>query len=141
RVMEHAATLDPYYFVNPTFYDRLEQARRQTSNRIGLLAQLLTMGQDILTLVSLGAALFVYSPLLLLNLAVTVLPSFLGEMRFAALEYALVSRWTPARRQLDYLPSVAPTAQTIKEVQLFGLAPWLVGRYRRLSEHLYKEHK
>jgi ATP-binding cassette, subfamily B, bacterial len=141
RVMEHAATLDLYHFEDPTFYDRLEQARRQTSNRIGLLAQLLTMGQDMLTLVSLGAALFVYSPWLLLILAVTVLPSFLGEMHFAALEYALVSRWTPARRQLDYLRYVGASDETIKEVQLFGLAPWLVGRYRRLSEHLCKEHK
>ena len=137
RVMEHAATLDLYHFEDPTFYDRLEQARRQTSNRIGLLAQLLTMGQDVLTLMSLGAALVVYSPWLLLILAVAVLPSFLGEMHFAALEYALVSRWTPARRQLDYLRYVGASDETIKEVQLFGLAPWLVGRYRRLSERLY----
>ena len=141
RLMPHAATLDLYHFEDPTFYDRLEQARRQTSNRIGLLAQLLTMGQDVLTLMSLGAALFVYNPWLLLILAVAVLPSFLGEMHFAALEYALVSRWTPARRQLDYLRYVGASDETIKEVQLFGLAPWLVGRYRRLSERLYEEHK
>ena len=57
RVMQHAATLDLYHFEDPTFYDRLERARRQTSNRIGLLAQLLTMGQDVLTLMSLGTAL------------------------------------------------------------------------------------
>ena len=62
RVMEHAATLDLYHFEDPTFYDRLERARRQTSNQIGLLAQLLTMGQDVLTLMSLATALFVYSP-------------------------------------------------------------------------------
>ena len=68
RLMEHAATLDLYHFEDPTFYDRLERARRQTTNRIGLLAQLLTMGQDVLTLLSLGAALFVYSPWLLLVL-------------------------------------------------------------------------
>jgi ATP-binding cassette subfamily B protein len=141
RVMAHAASLDLHHFEDPTFYDRLEQARRQTSNRIGLLAQLLTMGQDMLTLVSLGAALFVYSPWLLLILAIAVLPSFLGEMYFAALEYALVSRWTPARRQLDYLRYVGASDETIKEVQLFGLAPWLVGRYRRLAGHLYAEHK
>ena len=141
RVMQHAATLDLYHFEDPTFYDRLEQARRQTSNRIGLLAQLLTMGQDVLTLVSLGTALFVYNPWLLLILAVAVLPSFLGEMHFAALEYALVSRWTPARRQLDYLRYVGASDETIKEVQLFGLVPWLIGRYRRLSERLYDEHK
>ena len=141
RVMAHAASLDLQHFEDPTFYDRLEQARRQTSNRIGLLAQLLTTGQDVLTLVSLGAALFVYSPWLLLILALAVLPSFLGELHFAALEYALVSRWTPARRQLDYLRYVGASDETIKEIQLFGLAPWLVGRYRRLAGRLYAEHK
>jgi ATP-binding cassette subfamily B protein len=90
RVMAHAAILDLSYFEDATFYDRLERARRQTSNRIALLGQLLTMGQDVLTLMSLGAALFVYNPWLLVILAVAVLPSFIGEMHFAALEYALV---------------------------------------------------
>jgi ATP-binding cassette subfamily B protein len=141
RLMEHAATLDLYHFEDPTFYDRLERARRQTTNRIGLLAQLLTMGQDVLTLLSLGAALFVYSPGLLLVLAVAVLPSFLGETHFAALEYALFSRWTPARRQLDYLRYVGASDATAKEVHMFGLASWLVGRYRRLAERFYAENK
>jgi ATP-binding cassette, subfamily B, bacterial len=141
RLMEHAATLDLSHFEDPTFYDRLERARRQTSNRIGLLAQLLTMGQDVLTLISLGAALFVYSPWLLLILAVAVLPSCLGEMHFAALEYALVSRWTPGRRQLDYLRYVGASDETVKEGQILQLAPWLVGRYRRLAAQLYEEHK
>jgi ATP-binding cassette, subfamily B, bacterial len=141
RLMEHAATLDLYHFEDPTFYDRLERARRQTTNRIGLLAQLLTMGQDVLTLLTLGAALFVYSPWLLLVLAVAVLPSFLGETHFASLEYALFSRWTPARRQLDYLRYVGASDTTAKEVHMFGLAPWLVGRYRRLAERFYEENK
>jgi ATP-binding cassette subfamily B protein len=141
RLMEHAATLDLYHFEDPMFYDRLERARRQTTNRIGLLAQLLTMGQNVLTLLSLGAALFVYSPWLVLILAVAVLPSFLGETHFAALEYALFSRWTPARRQLDYLRYVGASDATAKEVHMFGLASWLVGRYRRLAERFYAENK
>jgi len=141
RVMAHAATLDLSHFEDPTFYDRLERARRQTGNRVGLLAQFLTVGQDMLTLMTLSAGLFVYSPWLLLILAVAVLPSFLGEMHFAALEYALASRWTPERRQLDYLRYVGASDETIKEVQLFALAPWLVERFRRLSDHLYAEHK
>ena len=85
------------------------------------------MGQDALTLVTLGAALFVYSPWLLLLLAVAVLPSFLGETHFAALEYSLLFRWTPERRQLDYLRYVGASDETAKEVQMFGLAPWLSG--------------
>jgi ATP-binding cassette, subfamily B, bacterial len=141
RLMAHAATLDLYHFEDPTFYDQLERARRQTTNRIGLLPQLLTMGQDVLTLTSLSAALFVYSPWLMLILAIAVLPSFLGELHFTSLEYALVSRWIPERRWLDYLRYVGASDKTAKEVQIFGLAPWLVERYRRLAERLYRENK
>ncbi len=141
RLMKHAATLDLYQFEDPAFYDQLERARRQTTGRIGLLAQLLSMGQDALTLLSLGAALFVYSPWLLLLLVVAVLPGFLGETHFAGLQYSLLYRWTPERRQLDYLRFLGASDRTAKEVQMFGLAPWLIERYRTLSERFYEENK
>ncbi len=141
RLMEHAATLDLYQFEDPAFYDQLERARRQTTGRIGLIGQLLGMCQDVLTLVSLGAALFVYSPWLLLLLCVAVLPSFFGETHFAALEYSLLFRWTPERRQLDYLRYVGASDKTAKEVQMFNLAPWLVERYRLLAAKFYEENK
>ena len=141
RLMEHAATLDLSYFEDPAFYDHLERARRQTTSRIGLVAQLLSIGQDGLTLISLGAALVVYSPWLLLLLAIAVLPSFFGETHFASLEYSMQFRWTPERRQLDYLRYVAASDRTAKEVQLFGLSPWLIERFRKLSWKFYEENK
>jgi ATP-binding cassette subfamily B protein len=141
RLMEHAATLDLERFEDPAFYDQLERARRQTVGRIGLLSQLLGMGQDLLTLFSLGTALFVYSPWLLALLALAVLPSFLGETHFASLEYSLLYRWTPERRQLDYLRYLGASDKTAKEVQMFGLAPWLVERYRVLADRFYEENK
>ena len=141
RLMEHAATLDLYHFEDPAFYDQLERARRQTTGRIGLLAQLLGMTQDALTLMSFGAALLVYSPWLLLLLAVTVLPSFLGETHFATLEYSLLYRYTPERRRLDYLRYIGASDETAKEVQMFGLAPWLIQRFRLLSRKFYEENK
>lgn len=141
RLMEHAATLDLYHFEDPEFYDRLERARQQTVGRISLLAQILTMGQNALTLLSLGAALFAHNPWLLLLLTVAVLPSFLGETHFASLSYSLLYRWTPERRQLDYIRLVGASDQTAKEVQIFGLAPWLVDRYRTLSHRFYEENR
>ena len=141
RLMEHAATLDLAHFEDPAFYDQLERARRQTTSRIGLLAQLLAIGQDGLTLISLGAALVVYNPWLLLLLAVAVLPSFFGETHFASLEYSMQFRWTPQRRQLDYLRYVAASDRTAKEVQSFGLSPWLIDRFRKLSWKFYDENK
>ena len=109
--------------------------------RIGLLAQLLGMGQDVLTLASLGAALVAYNPWLLLLLAASVIPGFLGETHFASLGYSLLFRRTPERRQLDYLRMVGASDRTAKEVQMFGLAGWLTERYRVLADRFYEENR
>jgi ATP-binding cassette subfamily B protein len=141
RLMAHAATLDLAQFEDPKFYDHLERARRQTVGRIGLIAQLLGLAQETLTLMTLSAALLAFSPWLMVLLVVAIVPSFLGETRFAAMEYSLLFRWTPERRQLDYLRWVGASNETAKEVQLFGLAGWLTERYRVLSERWYRENR
>jgi ATP-binding cassette subfamily B protein len=141
RLMAHAATLDLAQFEDPNFYDHLERARRQTVGRIALLTQAVSMSQDAVTLLTLGGALVAYSPWMLLLLVLAVLPSFLGETHFAALGYSLLFRWTPERRQLDYLRYVGASDKTAKEVQMFGLAPWLTERYRVLAQRFYDENK
>ncbi len=141
RLMEHAAKLDLAQFEDPEFYDHLERARRQTVGRIALLTLLLSMSQDALTLLTLAGALIAYSPWLLLLLAIAVVPSFLGETHFASLGYSLLFRWTPERRQLDYLRYVGASDKTAKEVQMFGLAPWITERYATLSQRFYEENR
>ncbi|MEO8336602.1 MAG: ABC transporter ATP-binding protein, partial [bacterium] len=141
RLMRHAATLDLAQFEDPEFYDHLERARRQTTARIGLIAMLLSMSQDALTLTTLAAALIVHNPWLLLLLTIAILPSFLGETHFAALSYSLLFRRTPERRELDYLRFVGASDKTAKEVQMFGLAGWLSDRYAALATRYYEENK
>jgi ATP-binding cassette subfamily B protein len=141
RLISHAASLDLRHFEDPAFYDRLERAQRQTTGRIGLLTQLLSVAQDSVTLVSLAAAVSIYSPWLLALLVLAVVPGFLSETHFSALEYSLFYRMTPERRQLDYLRSLSAGDKTAKEVQLFGLSPWLVNRYRRLAWHLHQANR
>jgi ATP-binding cassette, subfamily B, bacterial len=141
RLMRHAATLDLAQFEDPDFYDHLERARRQTTARIGLIAMLLSMAQDAVTLATLAAALVVHNPWLLLLLTVAILPSFLGETHFAALSYSLLFRRTPERRELDYLRYVGASDKTAKEVQMFGLAGWLTDRYAALAQRYFEENK
>src|ERR1043166_1382801 len=64
-LMQHATQLDLASFEDPVFYDKLERARRQTTGRIGLLAALLGVGQDLLSLFSLSAGLIIFSPWLM----------------------------------------------------------------------------
>jgi ATP-binding cassette, subfamily B, bacterial len=141
RLMQHAATLDLAQFEDADTYDHLERARRQTVGRIGLFALLLSTAQDLVTLVSLAGVLLVQLPWLLLLLAVAVVPSFLGEAHYAALGYSLLYRWTPERRLLDYLRYMGASDESAKEVKLFGLSDFLVGRYARLSDEFYEQNK
>lgn len=141
RLMEHAATLDLAQFEDPDFYDHLERARRQTVGRIALLTQLVAVFQESITLVTIGGVLIAYSPWIAILLVVAVLPRFIGETHFAALGYSLLFQWTPQRRQLDYFRLVGASDKTAKEVQMFGLAPWLIERYSRLADKFYEENR
>ena len=141
RLMKHAATLDLAQFEDAEVYDHLERARRQTVGRVGLFTMLLGTAQDLITLVSLASVLLLQLPWLLLLLTVAVLPAFLGEAHFASLGYSLLFSWTPERRLLDYLRYMGASDESAKEVKLFGLSDFLVGRYASLSEKFYQENK
>jgi ATP-binding cassette subfamily B protein len=141
RLMRHAAALDLAQYEDAETYDHLERARRQTTGRIGLISLLLSTTQDMVTLVSLASVLLLQLPWLLLLLVVAVLPSFLGETHYAALGYSLLFRYTPERRLLDYLRYVGASDEMAKEVKLFDLADFLVGRYESLSAEFYEANK
>ena len=141
RLMEHATQLDLVSFEDPVFYDKMERARRQTTSRLGMLAVIATMCQQLITLASLSAALVVFSPWFLVLLVATLLPAFLGETRFTMLAYSMLYQWTPERRELDYLRLLGASNQSAKEVKIFGLGNWLVERSRDLFERFYHENK
>jgi ATP-binding cassette subfamily B protein len=141
RLMRHASRMDLAAFEDPVFYDKLERARRQTTGRLALLGAMLSAVQDTVSLVSLSAALLVFSPWLMLLLVAAVTPAFLGETHFSTLTYSLLYRWTPQRRQLDYLRLLGASNQSAKEVKIFGLGDFLAERYRELSDRFYRENR
>jgi ATP-binding cassette subfamily B protein len=141
RIMAHAATLDLTQFEDPTFYDLLERARQQSTSRIGLIGQILSMGQDALTLVGFATAMLAFNPWLLVILLIGVIPGLVSEAHFAGLSYSLAYSWTPQRRELDYIRYVGACDRTAKEVQLFGLGMWLRDRFRTLAQRYYDENR
>jgi ATP-binding cassette subfamily B protein len=142
RLIRHAATLDLVAFEDPAFHDKLERARKQTvSGRLAVLSSLLNIGQDMLSLGSLSAGLIIFNPWLLLFLAAAVIPAFLGESHFTALSYTVYYRYTPQRRELDYLRWLGASVDSAKEVKIFGLGDYLAERYRNVAEKLSAENK
>jgi ATP-binding cassette, subfamily B, bacterial len=138
-VMKHAAQLDLIAYEDPVFYDRLERARVQATDRLGMIQSIGRLVQQVITTVSLSVSIMLFSPWLLLMLVAGVVPAFLGESHFAFLGYAKNFRQTPLRRQLDYLRVLGGSKEAAKELKLFGLANFLMERFSRLSDQIYDE--
>jgi ATP-binding cassette subfamily B protein len=102
-----------------------------------LMGQLFGQAQDIVTVISFAAGLVFYAPWLIVLLLVALVPAFLGEAHFNALSYALAYVRTPQRRELDYVRQTAASAETAKEVKIFGLNGFLIDRYRTLATDSY----
>jgi ATP-binding cassette, subfamily B, bacterial len=139
RVMEQAARLDLTTYEDPVFYDRLERARVQATDRLAMIQQMGRLIQQVITTLVFSTALAWASPWLVLLLALGILPSFLGETHYAFLGYAKNFRQTPAKRQMDYLRQVAGSREGAKEVKLFGLNKFFTARFQALANQIYVE--
>jgi len=141
ELMRHAASLDLRHFESSEYQDRLERARRQAAGRNALLAQIFGQGQSIVTIVSLAAGLLIYAPWLILLLIVSFVPSVISEAKFNTRSYYLNRMRSPERRELEYLRYIGASAETAKEIKLFGLGAFLVGRFKRLADTIMQDNR
>jgi ATP-binding cassette, subfamily B, bacterial len=140
EVMRKAAALDVTVYEDPVFYDRLERARVQATDRLAMIQQMGRLIQQTVTAAAFSAVLLFYSPLLLLLLVVGIIPAFLGESHFAFLTYAKNFRQTPVRREMDNQRQVGGSKEAAKELKLFNLSDYLTQRFTSLSLRIYQEN-
>jgi len=139
QVMKHASALDLTAYEDPIFYDRLERARVQATDRLVMIQSIGRLELQLITAVGWSVAVMLYSPWLMLLLIAAVLPAFLGETHFAFLGYAKNFRQTPIKRQLDYLRQAGATKEAAKELKLFSLAGFFTQRFAKLSDIIYEQ--
>lgn len=141
RMIEHAGQLDLEQFENPTFYDKLDRARNRTPDRVRLMSQALTQTQTLVSCVFLSIGLSAYSLWFVLILLLFFLPAFIAEAHLSVLTYSFTLRWTPERRELDYLRWMSASLETAREVKIFGLANFLKERFRALSDRFFSVNR
>src|SRR6266567_1832739 len=139
EVMKHASELDMIAYEDPVFYDRLERARVQATDRLVMIQSIGRLELQAITAIAYSAAVMFYSPWLMLLLIAAVLPAFLGETHFAFLGYAKNFRQTPIKRQLDYLRQAGATKEAAKELKLFSLGRFFTQRFAKLSDIIYEQ--
>jgi ATP-binding cassette, subfamily B, bacterial len=141
-ILSKALTLDLRHFEDSEFYDKLTRARREASSRpLALVMSSFGLVQNGIALLSFGFLLARFSPWAVAVLLLAGLPSFIAEAKFSGDAFRLFRWRSPETRMQLYLETVLAREDHAKEVQLFGLGPRLLDRYRAIFRKVFKEDR
>ena len=139
-IIRKALVLDLQSFEDPTFYDQLQNARREGGRRaLTSVNTAFQLAQNGLTLLSIAVVLLAFSPLVGLILLVATLPSFVAQTRYSSLHFRLLTWRAPEFRRMQYFQQLLTVDSAAKEVKLFGLGEPLFKRYEDLFWTHYRE--
>lgn len=141
-IIEKAISLDLSYYETPAFYDMLQRAQQEAGYRpLAMLQQIFSLVRGTITLLSLMALLLRFSPWVVLALVVTGVPALFVQSAYGRAAFRMYSGRASEWRKLTYLSLLLTAKQFVKEIKLFGLAPVLLERYRRLYAKFYQENR
>lgn len=141
KIIQKTNEIDISLLENSEFYDKLDRARTQTMGRVDLMSNVLGQAQTTISIITLVAGLIYFEPYLIILLVLSIIPSFINEVRFSQQQYSLARSWTAERRELDYLRFIGANDKTAKEIKLFGLTNFVVNRFKNLATKYFNLNK
>lgn len=142
EIIRKALTLDLSFFEHPEFYDRLQNARRESGYKpVDLITDTFQIIQNTITLISFAVLLLRFSPWLVIVLLATSIPAFIAETRYSEEGFRLLTRRAPESRRINYLARLLTEDSAAKEIKLFNLGETLLARYMNLFEKFFREDK
>ncbi len=133
-IIRKALALDLHYFEDAQFYDKLQNARRESNYRaLSIINTSFNIAQASITLISFAAALLAFSPLVALILFGATVPSFIAQSKYGKLNFRLLTWRAPEFRRMNYLEHLLTVDHSVKEIKLFGLGEPLLKRYQPTS--------
>jgi ATP-binding cassette subfamily B protein len=141
-ILKKANTLDLAFFENPEFYDKMRQAANQSTYQpVSMISQTFDLGRTMVTLVSLIFLLFHLAWWLAIVALIIPIPAFFSNTRYGWRGYQLMRRQSPERRLMAYFVTLMTTDTYNKEIKLFNLGDFFIGKFWDLATSLYKQDK
>ncbi len=141
-ILERAIRLDLTDFEDPTLHDRLEEARREATQRpLSLVLRSFTLARNAIALTGYVALLAQLSWWAVVALLVAGLPAFIAEARFSQETFRFFRKHSPENRERHYVETLLTREQFAKEIGFFGLGPMLIARYDEMFVALYDEDR
>jgi ATP-binding cassette subfamily B protein len=139
-IIRKSLALDLHFFEDAQFYDKLQNARRESNWRaMSIINTSFTLVQNVITLLSFAVGLLAFSPLIALILFGATIPSFIVQTRYSKLNFRLLTWRAPEARKMSYMEHLLTVDSSAKEIKLFGLGEPLLNRYQELFWKFYQE--
>lgn len=140
RLLTKASKVDLGHFDNSDWHDRLARAKRDVSWRPGDLTwSVLGLSGNIITIVLMAGLLASLHYLLVVLALGTAVLSLVVESRVTTRLYKYFYKETPEERERGYISGLLVEPRNTKEIRANVLADYLLGRYRKISEDLFKQ--
>jgi ATP-binding cassette, subfamily B, bacterial len=134
-ILSHAEKLDLAFFEDPAKRDLLDRAQQNPADPfMAFVVELQNAATNLLQTLSLAGILAVIEPLVLLALVPFAVPYLIFHWRLSKRRYQEEYQRTPRRRWTSYFVSLLTGRQSVAEIKLLDLSPYLRKRFRSLME-------
>ena len=131
RILNKAARLDVESFENAETYDALRNAYNEVGSRpLGVMFQMIGIGQALITLTSIGGLMARLGWQVLPLVMLASIPGVIVSSRFGAEGYRVMRRRATDARHQNYLGSILTSDTLVKEVRLFGFERYLLDAWQ-----------
>lgn len=129
-------------FEDPAFHDTIQMAGSNAQfGPMQALHIFTSMAQGTITLCSFLGVLLTLSPWLAAILALAILPQCTIELQLSKQRYDVVLMNSPKERRAAYYGQVLSIVQYAKEMRLFNLGEYFLGKFLSTTEDIYRTQR
>ncbi|MFF2887465.1 ABC transporter ATP-binding protein [Paenibacillus sp. NPDC057967] len=122
------------YFDNHINYDRLQRTSFSMQLQgIGIIFTILTMIQNMITVVGFIVVLYQFHWLLSLGMLLLVVPMLGSYLYESKAMFKLIIHQTPDERMSSYISNLLKSREGAKEIRVFELASYLIAKWKRIA--------
>ncbi|REK77134.1 ABC transporter ATP-binding protein [Paenibacillus paeoniae] len=122
------------YFDNHLNYDRLQRTSFSMQLQgMGVIFTLLTMLQNMITVVGFIVVLYQFHWLLSLGMLLLVLPMLWSYLYESKAVFKLIIHQTPDERMSSYISNLLKSREGAKEIRVFELASYLIAKWKQIA--------
>ncbi|MBL8160374.1 MAG: ABC transporter ATP-binding protein, partial [Anaerolineae bacterium] len=134
-----AATLDMAFYESPAFYDLFTVAKDEMYRASSVTFEFISLIRDAVTVLALFSLLGQFNIWLPVIVFVTALPRLFGVAYFTRQKANLYLTDVPVKRLKYYLAWLMGERDSMKEIRLFQLHDYLIGRMDQASQTLVSD--